>query len=158
MSSWRDTVPTQDSSLLQSLDLAALVAREGLSQQSELTPSAKDVIEQIVNRAGDFHPVSAADKKEIARKIEDITKKHCVNMTEEQYVVFLNLEDAVSKEDLEAWCKENLKLQNSFTPGYEFDSETDFLLDVEQAETEEAFDLGLYFPEYSYELTEDKAE
>jgi len=158
MSSWRDTVPTQDSSLLQSLDLAALVAREGLSQQSELTPSAKDVIEQIVSRAGDFHPVSAADKVEIARKIEDITKKRCVNMTEEQYVVFLNIKDAVSKEDLEAWCKENLKLQNSFTPGYEFDSETDFLLDAEQAEPEEAFDLGLYFPDYSFEMTEDKAE
>jgi len=73
-------------------------------------------------------------------------------------VVFLNLEDAVSKEDLEAWCKENLKLQNSFTPGYEFEVATDFRIAGSVPEPEEAFDLELYFPDYSFELTEDKAE
>ena len=120
--------------------------------------STKDVVEQILSRAGDFHPVSIADKAEIARKIEEITQKRCVNMTEEQYVVFLNLKDAVSDADLEAWCRENLKLQSSFTPGYEFEETTDFQITAEKAEAEQMFDWELYLPEYSFELTEDTAE
>ena len=87
----------------------------------------QDFIQKITEQATSFNPVSQADKEEITRKIDEITKRKCVNLTEEQFIIFMNLQNQIKEETLEQWCQENLQFQTGFSPDYEFDETTDFL-------------------------------
>ena len=87
----------------------------------------QDFIQKITEQAMSFNPVSQVDKEEITRKIDEITKRKCVNLTEEQFIIFMNLQNQIKEETLEQWCQENLQFQTGFSPDYEFDETTDFL-------------------------------
>ena len=64
----------------------------------------------------------------ILEKLESITKQKIVNLSEEDFKVLFNIKDEWSEEELAQFCKENFSIVNSYSPYYEFEPETDFLI------------------------------
>lgn len=75
-----------------------------------------------------FMPLNDSDKKDIERKLEDITGKKYINISEIQFKQLANLSPDATTEQIMEWCAEHLQIGSGFSPDYEFSAEEDFIL------------------------------
>lgn len=118
---WRDTVP-------KTVDTKNDIADDILKN----APQENDV--------SGYHNVNAADKKMIAEKLEMISGRKFCNISENQFKVLLNIPDDESKTQ---WAFENLQVEGGYSPNYEFDDETDFIIDSDDAQSLAGKDQGI---------------
>ena len=117
---WRDTVP-------------------------KIADTKNDIADDILKNApqendvSGYHNVNAADKKMIAEKLEMISGRKFCNISENQFKVLLNIPDDESKTQ---WAFENLQVEGGYSPNYEFDDETDFIIASDDAQSLAGKDQG----------------
>ncbi len=97
-------------------------------ETEETIEQHKNPIEALYQSVQAYSPVNDTDKQMILEKLESITKQKVVNLSEEDFKVLFNIKDEWSEEALAQFCKENFSIVNSYSPYYEFEPETDFLI------------------------------
>ena len=113
---WRDSIPKRDT--------------------EEPIEQPQNPIEALYQSVQAYSPVNDTDKQMILAKLESITKQKVVNLSEEDFKVLFNIKDEWSEEELAQFCKENFSIVNSYSPYYEFEPETDFLIgSIQEKET-----------------------
>lgn len=90
----------------------------------------RDIINNVPDRSAvaQFGNVNEADKKIIARKVEEITGRKLCNMDEDDFKQALNIDGEDADEQLVQWMYANGKIDGGYSPNYEFDDSNDFLI------------------------------
>lgn len=122
MHTWRDTVEVVENN----------PSQEKQQKQQPLQSQAKKfpTEEQVSN----FNNVNDTEKKEIERKINEITSQQYINISENQFKILMHIKDDCSEEEILDWCVKNLEVKSGFSPSYEFEPENDFIINNESSE------------------------
>ena len=94
----------------------------------EVKAEDENPVEKLYQSVEDYTPVNDADKQYILEKLQAITRKQ-FNLSEDDFKVLMNIKDDWSEEELKKFCEENFKFVSSYSPYYEFQPETDFLIE-----------------------------
>ena len=96
-------------------------------ETKETKEEKENPLEKLYQSVEDYTPVNDKDKQYILEKLQAITRKQ-FNLSEDDFKVLMNIKDDWSEEELTRFCEENFKFVSSYSPYYEFEPETDFLI------------------------------